>query len=143
MGTARPSRPRALVTLGRDAVGAAALEFALAAPVIVLLGFGALEFGRATLAYHEVVAASAAGARYAMVHGSSSASPATAATVATAAKAGLVTLSTASVTVSASWNPGKAPGDTVTVTVSYPFRFDISSLPSVTISSTMTVVISN
>ena len=143
MGTARPSRPRALVTLGRDAVGAAALEFALAAPVIVLLGFGALEFGRATLAYHEVVAASAAGARYAMVHGSQSASPATTASVATAAKAGLVTVSAASVTVSASWSPGNAPGDTVTVTVSYPFRFDIGSLPSVTISSTMTVVISN
>jgi Flp pilus assembly protein TadG len=132
-----------LAALGRDAAGAAALEFALTAPALVLLGFGALEFGRATLAYHEVVAASAAGARYAMVHGSGSASPADAAAVATAAKAGLVTVSAASVSVSASWSSGKEPGDTVTVTVSYPFRFDISSLPSVTISSTMTVVISN
>jgi Flp pilus assembly protein TadG len=115
-------RPRGPAALARDAAGAAAVEFALTAPVLILLGLGALEFGRATLAYHEVVAASAAGARYAMVHGSGSGSPADAAAVATAAKAGLVTVSAANVTVSASWSPGNAPGDTATVTVSYPFR---------------------
>lgn len=131
------------MALARDAAGAVVVEFALTAPVLILLGVGAVEFGRVTLAYLEVVAASAAGARYAMVHGSGSGSPADATAVATAAKAGLVTVSAASVTVSASWSPGKDPGDAVTVTVSYPFRFDVRSLPSVTISSTMTVVISN
>jgi Flp pilus assembly protein TadG len=136
-------RPRGPAALAWDAAGAVAGEFALTAPMLILLGLGAVEFGRATLAYHEVVAASAAGARYAMVHGSGSGSPADAAAVATAAKAGLVTVSTANVTVSASWSPGKAPGDTATVTVSYPFRFVISGLSPITLSSTMTVTISN
>ena len=55
--------------------GQALAEFALVAPILFLMFFGIIEFGRFILAYTELNNATREGARYAIVHGSSSLCP--------------------------------------------------------------------
>jgi Flp pilus assembly protein TadG len=55
--------------------GQALVEFALVAPILFLLFFGIIEFGRFVLAYEELNNATREGARYAIVHGSASTCP--------------------------------------------------------------------
>ena len=61
--------------------GAAFVEFALVAPVFLMLLFGIIEFSRLMLMYHHVGNAARDGSRYAIVHGSTSLANATAADV--------------------------------------------------------------
>ncbi len=58
------------------AVGQSVVEFALAMPVALLVILGVFDFGRAVLAYNALAGAAREGTRYAIVHGSTSASPA-------------------------------------------------------------------
>jgi Flp pilus assembly protein TadG len=51
------------------------VEFALVAPILILMFFGIIEFGRFILTYTELNNATREGARYAIVHGSSSSCP--------------------------------------------------------------------
>jgi TadE-like protein len=55
--------------------GQALVEFALVAPIFILLFMGIIEFGRFVLAYEALNNATREGARYAIVHGSSSNCP--------------------------------------------------------------------
>ena len=55
--------------------GQALVEFALVAPVLILIFFGIIEFGRFILTYQELNNATREGARYAIVHGSQSQCP--------------------------------------------------------------------
>ena len=55
--------------------GQALAEFALVAPVLFLMFFGIIEFGRFVLAYEELNNATREGARYAIVNGSASLCP--------------------------------------------------------------------
>lgn len=55
--------------LGRARQGAAAVEFALTAPVLVLLVFGTIEMGRAMMVQHLLGNAARDGARSAMLEG--------------------------------------------------------------------------
>ncbi|MHB1225596.1 MAG: TadE/TadG family type IV pilus assembly protein [Gemmatimonadaceae bacterium] len=57
----------------RDDRGAAAVEFALVLPILVVLVFGIVDFGRALFAYNYLTSAVREGGRFAAVQGSASA----------------------------------------------------------------------
>lgn len=57
---------------GRDDRGAAAVEFALVLPILVVLVFGVVDFGRALFAYNYLTSAVREGGRFAAVQESAS-----------------------------------------------------------------------
>jgi Flp pilus assembly protein TadG len=81
----------------RDDRGQSLVEFALASVLFFMVVFGTIEFGRAVWQYNMMSDLAQQGARWAAVHGGSSASPATAAQLQTFVQ-------------------GRSPGFTVTVT---------------------------
>jgi Flp pilus assembly protein TadG len=105
--------------------GAAAVEFALVAPVFVLLVFGMIEYGRMVMVQQVITNASREGARQAVLDGTSAANVTT--TVNTYLTNGAV--SGATVTMNPT-NPATAvSGTPVTVTVSVPYTA-VSWLPA-------------
>ena len=102
--------------------GAGMIEFALVAPIFLLLLVAVAEFGRLGFAYNVVSYAAHHAARYAAVRGSASGHPATAADVQAEAAAYIAGLDNSKVTVTTAWTPDHNPGSTVQVTVSYGFR---------------------
>lgn len=105
--------------------GAAAVEFAVVAPVFVLLVFGMLEYGRMVMVQQVITNASREGARRAVLDG------ATASEVQSTVSSYLTgaTVTGATTTISPS-DPGTAAaGDPISVTVSVPFSA-VSWLPS-------------
>ena len=104
---------------------AAAVEFAVVAPVFLLLVFGMIEYGRMVMVYQVITNASREGARAAVLDGATTSSVTTA--VNNYLTAGAV--SGATVTVSPNPPSGAQNGDPVTVTVSIPFS-QVSWLPS-------------
>jgi Flp pilus assembly protein TadG len=98
-----------------DRSGVAAVEFALVVPLFVLLFFGMIEIGRGVMAQHILEGAARAGAREAMLEGSTETS------VQSSVNEYLQDLSVSGVTVSVSPNPANlASRDPVTVTVVVP-----------------------
>jgi Flp pilus assembly protein TadG len=104
---------------------AAAVEFAVVAPVFLLLVFGMIEYGRMVMVYQVITNASREGARTAVLDG------ATTTSVTTAVNSYLTAGAVSGATVTVSPNPpsGAQYGDPVTVTVSIPFS-QVSWLPS-------------
>jgi Flp pilus assembly protein TadG len=107
--------------------GAAAVEFAVVAPVFFLLVFGMIEYGRMVMVQQIITNAAREGTRTAVLDGSTTSSTKTAAINAMAA--GNITVTTSNVTVSPDPPSSAAYGDPVTVTVSVPFS-QVSWLPS-------------
>lgn len=106
--------------------GAAAVEFAMVAPVFLLLTFGMMEYGRMVMVQQVLTNGSREGARKAVLDG------ATTADVTTAVQAYLTNAGiTGGATISVSPNPptSAASGDPVTVTISVPFS-QVSWLPA-------------
>jgi Flp pilus assembly protein TadG len=104
---------------GSERRGGTIVEFALVVSVIFLpLVFGVLEFGRFSYSKSTLTAAAREGVRYAIVHGTASGATADSAAVANYVK-GRTQLSP--ITVKPTWSPGKAPGDTAFVQVSYSY----------------------
>jgi len=64
----RPPRPRGLRALRRDQRGTAVVEFALVAPLLFLLLFGMIEFGRVLNYYNDLTQLSGQGTRAAVVN---------------------------------------------------------------------------
>ena len=58
---------RRLTPIARDERGAAAVEFALVLPILVVLGFGIIDFGRLLYTYNNLTSAVREGARFAAV----------------------------------------------------------------------------
>lgn len=116
-------RPCRLFRRNRRAT--AAVEFAIVAPVFLLLVFGMIEYGRMVMVYQVLTNASREGARVAVLDGASTAS--VTANVNTYLSNGTITGATVTVTP----NPPSTAqyGDPVTVTVSIPFN-QVSWLPS-------------
>jgi len=106
-------------------LAAAAVEFAVVAPVFLLLVFGMIEYGRMVMVYQVLTNASREGARAAVLDG------ATTTSVTTSVNGFLTDAFISGATVTVSPNPpGSALyGDPVTVTVSIPFS-QVSWLPS-------------
>jgi Flp pilus assembly protein TadG len=100
---------------GRDR-GAAAVEFALVLPLLLLIVFGIIDFGRALNAQITLTQAAREGVRLAALGYSD-------ATVQASAQAAAPQLSGVAVTVSASCLPGAGPTANAQVNVSYSFSF--------------------
>ena len=118
----KPCRP-----VRRKRLGAAAVEFALVAPLFFLLVFGMIEFGRMVMVQQVITNASREGARKAVLDGASATNVKS--SVVTYMSNGGVTISTSNVTISPTDPTTAAAGDPVTVTVSLPFS-QVSWLPS-------------
>jgi len=105
--------------------GAAVVEFALVAPLFILLVFGMIEFGRMVMVQQVLTNASREGARLAVLDGS------TTANVQTTVNSYLASSSITGANVTVNPNPpsNAAFGAPVTVTVSIPFS-QVSWLPS-------------
>lgn len=108
------------------------MEFALSSVLFFSLVFGIIQFGRAIWQYNTVSNLAQEGARWASVHGSSSATPATAAQLQTFVESRSVGIP---VTVTATpANPsGVAPGSTITVRVQSSFNAAVGLIPSATL----------
>jgi Flp pilus assembly protein TadG len=129
------------------------VEFALAGMLGSLFLFAIIDFGRAIFTYNLVANGARLGTRYAMVHGSActlAGCPAQPSDVQTYVRSKSSGVDTSSLTVSTSWaagtncttSPYKGPGCLVTVTVSYPFKYILPFVKTVTMSSTSKFVIS-
>jgi Flp pilus assembly protein TadG len=121
--TDKLERPCRLYRRNRRA--AAAVEFAVVAPVFLLLVFGMIEYGRMVMVYQVLTNASREGARVAVLDG------ATTASVTAQVNSYLTSGSVSGATVTVAPNPptNAQYGDPVTVTVSVPFS-QVSWLPS-------------
>ena len=120
----RPSSARRAAPKCPRRRGAAAVEFALVAPVFFVLLFGMIEYGRAVMVEQIITNAAREGARVAIISG------ATTTSVTTAVNTYLSGAGISGATPSVSPNPSTASsGATVTVTVSVPYT-SVSWLPS-------------
>jgi len=130
-----------------DDRGAAAVEFAISAPVLIMLSLGTVEIGRVTLAYHDLSLATFEAGRYAMVHGTGS-DPAiteteTKAAIKTLVESRLHGIDTSKVSLTVDWDPNNSPGGFATISLSYPFKFLAGFIPNLTLSSTLTTIVAN
>ena len=96
--------------------GAAAVEFALCLPILLLLVFGIIDFGRALNAQLTLTQAAREGERLAALGYSNGA-------VAARAQAAAPELSGVTVAVTATCSPGAGPNADAQVNVSYSFSF--------------------
>lgn len=142
---------RAIRSVGSDRGerGSAVLEFSLAITVLLMMAFGAMDFGRALYTYTEVSEAAKEGTRYAIVRGSNctswnTACPASASDIQTYLQNVPEGLHANSMTVTTTWSPNNNPGSTVHVQVQYSFNFMLPFLPSsaVNMSSSSQMVVS-
>lgn len=107
-----------------DRRGAAAVEFAIVAPLFFMLVFGCIEFGRALMVQQILTNASRVGAREAITLNASESE------VISTASSYANSTSVSGVNVSVSPNPSSAQaGDMVSVTVSVPFS-NVSWIPA-------------
>ena len=115
----------------RDDRGAALVEFAIILPLLILLVFGTIEFGRAYNAKVTLTHAAREGVRKLAI----TKDPAAAETAAIDAASS--TLDQAQITVS---QTSCFPGDPVELTVAYPFSYDVPLLGAGTLNLTSTGV---
>jgi Flp pilus assembly protein TadG len=108
-------RPAFSARKGRDR-GAAAVEFALVLPLLLLIVFGIIDFGRALNAQITLTEAAREGVRLAALGDSS-------AEVSARAQAAAPQLSGVTVTVTTSCQAGAGPAADAVVNVSYSFSF--------------------
>jgi Flp pilus assembly protein TadG len=97
--------------------GNAIVETGLVFPIVFAFLFGVVQYSLVLFTYNTTTFGARAGARYAIVNGSTSSSPATTATVKTAVLASMPSVPTNSITVTTTWNPDNKPGSTVKVKV--------------------------
>lgn len=114
--------------------GEVLVEFALSFVVFLMTLLGTFEFGLAIWQYNMLADLAQEGARWASVHGSSSASPATTGDVSTFVQSRSLGLNP---TVSTTWpdaaSPSNGPGRRVEVAVQKAFRPGTSLIPQVTL----------
>lgn len=108
-----------------DRRGAAVVEFAVVAPVFIMLVFGMIEYGRMVMVQQLLTNAAREGARVGVLDG------ATTASVQTSVTSYLTNASVSGSTVTVSPNPPSSAGygEPVTVTVTVPFN-QVSWIPS-------------
>lgn len=97
--------------------GNAIVETGLVFPVVFAFLFGVIQYSLILLTYNTTTFGARAGARYAIVNGSTSSSPATTTTVQNAVLASMPSVPTNSITVTTTWTPNNQPGSAVKVKV--------------------------
>jgi Flp pilus assembly protein TadG len=121
----------------RNRQGAAAVEFAVVAPVFFLLVFGMIEFGRAIMVQQVIINASREGARLAVLDSTTPTASTVISTVKTYLQNGGVSSASAIVTINPTEPTTAGYGQPVTVTVQIPFS-SVSWLPKPIFLSTTT-----
>ena len=130
------------VATGRH--GAVILEFAIVAPVVLLLLIGSLDLGLAVYAYNTLAEGARAGTRYAAVNGTGGG--ATASDVADIVLDAMPGVKAQNLKVQVSWPDGNnLPGSRVTVVVTYSYRpvARLLGLDTLEFSSSSTMTISS
>jgi Flp pilus assembly protein TadG len=132
------TEPSAADRRTRRSRGQAMVEFTLILPLLMLLIFGIYQFGQTYADYIQVTNAARDGGRKALVSRSDASGVAD---VTTAAKNATWWLDKSQIVVTVSPNQPWAQGQTVTVTVSYPYSINLLGLVvgSGTLKSTTTV----
>ena len=134
-----------IARLLRDTRGVAAVEFAFAFPILILLLVGTLDIGRALWYTSTLDHAAREGARYASLRGAESRYPASDAEIQAFVRNRAIGIDSSDLTVSVAWAPNSYSGGYVTIQVAQPFGFlltgflDLSPL-DLTGESTMTVL---
>ncbi len=134
-----------IARLLRDTRGVAAVEFAFAFPILILLLVGTLDIGRALWYTSTLDHAAREGARYASLRGAESLYPASDAEIQAFVRNRAIGINSSNLTVSVAWAPNSYSGGYVTIQVAQPFGFlltgflDLSPL-DLTGESTMTVL---
>lgn len=131
--------------------GVSLMELAVILPIVLLLLMGTIDFAQVMYAYGTVSEAARAGARYAMVHGSTAASPAgpsaNDSAVATVVKNNAPALNPSQLTITSSWPSGSnRAGSQVSVGTSYACSLSIGKmigLNSVTVTGSTTMLITH
>jgi len=131
--------------------GAALIEFALVAFMLMMAIFAGFEFDRMVLVYTTLGNASRAGVRYAIVHGSDrtgtgdpASGPGNTTNVVAKVKqfASMGTLNTNNLTVTVGYPVNNKPGSLVTVSLSYPYNpFVVLPLNITITSSTQGIIV--
>jgi Flp pilus assembly protein TadG len=124
--------------------GSAMIEFALCFLLMFGLLYGVMEFSRIVYSRTVLAGATREASRYAMVHGSRSASPATNEAIRAQVLRWSFGLNPAALVVNTTWDPSNSPGSTVRVEASYtiaPFTRLILDTP-LTLASRSEMVIS-
>ncbi len=114
---------RKIVRMLRDTRGVAAVEFAFAFPILILLLVGMLDVGRALWFTSTLDHAAREGARYASLRGAESLRPASDAEIQAFVRNRAIGIDPSRLTVSVAWAPNSYSGGTVTVQVDRPFGF--------------------
>lgn len=111
---------RLLKRLLRDEAGSPAVEFAIIAPVLVLLTAGMFDVGKLGLASSTLYLVADEGARYAAVHAEGSLLPKTEPEMETYARTHIIGIESGKVAIDYVWFPDPAvSGGNVTVTATY------------------------
>ena len=136
---------RLLKRLLRDEDGSPAVEFAIIAPLLVLLTAGMIDVGKLGLASSTLYLVADEGARYAAVHAAGSLLPKTEAEMETYARTHIIGIDSSKVDIDYVWVPDPAvSGGNVTVTATYNVNLLLTNFMSInnitmTRSSKMTV----
>lgn len=112
-----------IARLLRDTRGVAAVEFAFAFPILILLLVGTLDIGRALWTTSTLDHAAREGARYASLRGAESRYPASDAEIQAFVRNRAIGIDPSRLTVSVAWAPNSYSGGTVTIQVAQPFGF--------------------
>lgn len=127
-GRERRAGAGGLRRFARDSSGIAAVEFALVAPVLLMLVFGAIEIGRVLYEQQTLEEAARETARWATMHGSKSDSPATATT--TMDKARQLAGNYAGLAGTVTFSPNNSPGSAVIIDLTRDHTFMVPFLPT-------------
>jgi Flp pilus assembly protein TadG len=121
------------------------VEFALTLPAFFILLFGFVQFAIIFFGYCNAAYASQVAVRYAIVHGSQSATPCTNIALTNIATQYLWGAPSGSITVTSTWSPDNNPGSTITVRVSvlYKTLIPFSKLSTVSVGASAQGTISN
>ena len=112
---------RRILRLGRDARGGIAIEFAFAAPVMIVLSVGTVDIARAVWINNTLAHAAHEGVRYASARGAGAASPATEAEIISYVKNRAAGILDSEMTVAVTWTPDNDSGSRVSIALDYTF----------------------
>ncbi len=108
--------------------GNAFVESALVLWPFILLVFGLMQIGFIIWSNNTLAYAVDAGVRYASLNGARSSTPATEASIRQSVLENSTGLNTTILTVNVVWTPSNRPGNTVTVSATYPIQTMISTV---------------
>jgi Flp pilus assembly protein TadG len=99
--------------------GSVLVEYGLVFLLFFTTVYAIIEFGRYVYVFNVIAGATREGARYAIVHGSTSGAVATQADITTRVRSWALGLDSSALNVTVTWTPGNTPGSKVRVQSAY------------------------